>query len=348
MARVARRVGDRRMLRADPPLPRRRGHGRRREGRDGRGDAAGLTALAAAGQHHARRPRPRAGAAGPHASSATPTTSGSTWPANGRRRACSTGVTAFVEQRLNLRVNRAKSGVAPATVRGLLGFGFFRRDGQVRVRLDRKAKHRLKARLRQLTSRRWRIAMAVRLAAPQPVPRRLDRLLRAGRDALGVRRARRVAPPTVATGPLEGVEAVRRAAPQPARPRDPRLAGPPVGGQPEGLLAARGLRSAPAGDAEPRTGPTSVWCRSAIASVASGSTGEPPDADPHVRWCGRGRGDPGPSVARLRRRCGRGRRPSRRRRTTPSRSASGRPRAAPCRRLPGSAQGPERPRSTGA
>ena len=81
------------------------------------------------------------------------------------------GVTAFVEERLHLRVNRDKSGIAPATVRGLLGFGFLRRDGQVRVRLDRKAKHRLKARLRQLTARHWGIAMRDRLAA-------LDRFLR--------------------------------------------------------------------------------------------------------------------------------------------------------------------------
>jgi group II intron reverse transcriptase/maturase len=75
------------------------------------------------------------------------------------------GVTAFVERRLKLRVNRAKSGVAPATRRGLLGFGFFKGNGSVKVRLDPTAKHRLKARLRRLTSRRWRVAMAVRLAA---------------------------------------------------------------------------------------------------------------------------------------------------------------------------------------
>ena len=36
------------------------------------------------------------------------------------------GITVFVEQRLHLKVNQAKSGVSPATVRGLLGFGFFR------------------------------------------------------------------------------------------------------------------------------------------------------------------------------------------------------------------------------
>ena len=75
--------------------------------------------------------------------------------ANERRARVLEGVTAFVEQRLKLQVNREKSGVAPATRRGLLGFGFFEREGRVRVRLDRKAKHRLKARLRHLTSRRW-------------------------------------------------------------------------------------------------------------------------------------------------------------------------------------------------
>ena len=75
------------------------------------------------------------------------------------------GVTAFVERRLKLKVNRVKSGVAPATRRGLLGFGFFKGNGNVKVRLDPKAKDRLKARLRRLTSRRWRVAMAVRLAA---------------------------------------------------------------------------------------------------------------------------------------------------------------------------------------
>ena len=74
------------------------------------------------------------------------------------------GVTAFVERRLKLRVNRAKSGVAPATRRGLLGFGFFKTAGRVKVRLDPRAKHRLKARLRHLTSRRRSIAMPVRLA----------------------------------------------------------------------------------------------------------------------------------------------------------------------------------------
>ncbi len=74
------------------------------------------------------------------------------------------GVTAFVEQRLHLRVNHAKSGIAPATVRGLLGFGFVRNAGHVRIRLERKTRQRVKARLRQLTDRHRSIAMPVRIA----------------------------------------------------------------------------------------------------------------------------------------------------------------------------------------
>ena len=164
------------------------------------------------------------------------------------------GITAFVEQRLHLRVNQAKSGVAPATVRGLLGFGFFKGNGKVKVRLDPKTKHRLKARLRRLTSRRWRVAMAVRLAA-------LNRFLGgwsayfalaetpsvfAEFDEWLRRRLRQVR--------SEGMEAVCRAAPQPASPRHPRLAGPPMGSQPQGILAALGVRPAPACPAQPLLG----------------------------------------------------------------------------------------------
>jgi hypothetical protein len=31
-----------------------------------------------------------------------------------------------------------------------------------------------------------------------------------------------------------------------------------------------------------------------FVSVVFGGTGEPPDADPHVRWCGRGRSNTAP------------------------------------------------------
>jgi group II intron reverse transcriptase/maturase len=74
-------------------------------------------------------------------------------------------VSGFVESRLKLRVNRRKSAVAPATKRPFLGFGFFVRDGRVRVRIDPKARKRAKDRLRRLTSRRWGVSMERRLHA---------------------------------------------------------------------------------------------------------------------------------------------------------------------------------------
>jgi len=71
----------------------------------------------------------------------------------------------FVEKWLKLRVNEAKSAVAPATSRPLLGFAFFMRDEEVKVRLDPKARQAAKARIRRLTGRSWRVAMEVRIAA---------------------------------------------------------------------------------------------------------------------------------------------------------------------------------------
>jgi hypothetical protein len=58
------------------------------------------------------------------------------------------GIGAFVERRLKLRINRSKSGVAPSIRRGLLGFGFFTRDGAVKVRIDHEALQAAKARIR--------------------------------------------------------------------------------------------------------------------------------------------------------------------------------------------------------
>jgi group II intron reverse transcriptase/maturase len=69
----------------------------------------------------------------------------------------------YVERRLKLRVNRTKSAVARATRRPFLGFGFFYRDGQVKVRVDPKARTRAKERLRKLTSRRWGVSMERRV-----------------------------------------------------------------------------------------------------------------------------------------------------------------------------------------
>lgn len=73
-------------------------------------------------------------------------------------------VAAVVEQRLRLRVNREKSKVVPASVATLLGFGFYFTQAGVRIRIDPKALQRWKMRIRELTSRRWSVAMEYRIS----------------------------------------------------------------------------------------------------------------------------------------------------------------------------------------
>jgi len=74
-----------------------------------------------------------------------------------------TSIAQYVEQRLKLRVNREKSVVDRATRRPLLGFGFFYRDGEARVRVDTKRLKRAKDRLRQLIARNWGVSMERRI-----------------------------------------------------------------------------------------------------------------------------------------------------------------------------------------
>jgi RNA-directed DNA polymerase len=74
------------------------------------------------------------------------------------------GVTAFVEGRLALKVNRKKSAITTASTAGLLGFAFyFLAGGKVGVRVHAKARRRVKTRIRQLTRRRWAISMPERM-----------------------------------------------------------------------------------------------------------------------------------------------------------------------------------------
>jgi RNA-directed DNA polymerase len=69
----------------------------------------------------------------------------------------------YVERRLKLKVNHQKSAVDPARKRALLGFRFFGRDREVKVRIDPQARMRAKDRLRQLTSRKWGVSMERRI-----------------------------------------------------------------------------------------------------------------------------------------------------------------------------------------
>ena len=69
----------------------------------------------------------------------------------------------FIERRLKLRVNRGKSSVASAFKATLLGFGFLKRKGEIKIRIDPKARKRAKDRLREITSRRWGVSMKRRI-----------------------------------------------------------------------------------------------------------------------------------------------------------------------------------------
>jgi RNA-directed DNA polymerase len=74
-------------------------------------------------------------------------------------------VTDVVERRLKLKVNRAKSGVRHARQATLLGFGFYLASGRARIRVDPKAIRRMRQRIRMLTGRNRRIAMEERIEA---------------------------------------------------------------------------------------------------------------------------------------------------------------------------------------
>jgi len=59
----------------------------------------------------------------------------------------------FLEEKLKLKVNEKKSAVARAGQRKFLGFSFFRRKGEVLIRIANQALQRLREKLRELTRR---------------------------------------------------------------------------------------------------------------------------------------------------------------------------------------------------
>jgi RNA-directed DNA polymerase len=73
-------------------------------------------------------------------------------------------ITHYIEQRLKLRVSRQKSAVTPAVDRPLLGFRFFRdKAGKVRITVAPKALKRAEDRLRELTTRNGGVSMERRV-----------------------------------------------------------------------------------------------------------------------------------------------------------------------------------------
>ncbi|MHA3683080.1 group II intron maturase-specific domain-containing protein [Leucobacter sp. HY1908] len=72
--------------------------------------------------------------------------------------------TRVLEGGLRLRVNQTKSKIEPASRATLLGYGFYFAKGGVRLRVAPKAWQRMKMRVRELTSRRRSIAMDYRIS----------------------------------------------------------------------------------------------------------------------------------------------------------------------------------------
>jgi len=79
-------------------------------------------------------------------------------------------VCGVIERRLKLKVNREKSSIRHAAQATLLGFGFFFDGPRVGIRIAPKAIQRLKDQLRMLTRRRWSVSMEYRIG-------RLNRLI---------------------------------------------------------------------------------------------------------------------------------------------------------------------------
>jgi RNA-directed DNA polymerase len=73
-------------------------------------------------------------------------------------------ISQFIEKRLKLKVNRAKSAVDYPTKRKFLGFSFYYLKGIARIRVHPKSLKRLKARLKELTGRSIGISMEARVA----------------------------------------------------------------------------------------------------------------------------------------------------------------------------------------
>ena len=119
-------------------------------------------------------------------------------------------VCGVIERRLKLKVNREKSSIRHAAQATLLGFGFFFDGPQVRIRVAPKAIKRLKDQLRILTGRSWSVSMDYRIG-------RLNRFItgwmayfRLAEPNSVFRKPGRMAAPPPAAGPLEGMEDHRR------------------------------------------------------------------------------------------------------------------------------------------
>ena len=149
-------------------------------------------------------------------------------------------ITQYVEQRLKLRVNREKSVVDRATKRPLLGFRFAYRGDEVGCWWTPNASNGQGPPAPADLAPLGRLDGAAD-QGDQPLHGRVDGLLRVRRYTLPVQGARQVAETTTAAGPLEGVEAPAHQVAQAAGGRHPRARRPHMGVLAQRVLAHRRL-----------------------------------------------------------------------------------------------------------
>ncbi len=228
-------------------------------------------------------------------------------------------VTQYIEQRLKLRVNRQKSAVAPAVERPLLGFQFFRdRDGK--DRRDGRSEGSQTSRGSNPSADHAQLGRLDGAAdqRDQPLHGRMDRRTSRFADTIlpfeqldkWLRRR------------LRQVRWKEWKRPQ-TRYRNLRTLGIPDHDARSWAASQKGYWRVAGSWPLQRALPNTYWHKTTGLKGFTrplpplpGMLSEPPGADPHAGWCGRGQGEPGPYPIR----CGGGRqaRNSRRCRAIPA------------------------------
>lgn len=73
------------------------------------------------------------------------------------------GISDYIEKKLKLKVNKEKSAVGKATERKFLGFSFYQKDGETKIRVHPKSIKKLKEKVKRITSRRIERKMEARI-----------------------------------------------------------------------------------------------------------------------------------------------------------------------------------------
>lgn len=82
------------------------------------------------------------------------------------------GITGYIEKRLKLKVNKAKSAIGSPYDRKFLGFGFYKgKDGKVKIRTHKKSVKRLKEKVKKIVSRSNGKSMRQRIEQLKPLLR---------------------------------------------------------------------------------------------------------------------------------------------------------------------------------